>query len=56
MPRSIEEAVFNAKLTDLDIIEIRQSALTTAEVAKKYQVTRRTIYLIQKRLSWAHIS
>lgn len=44
-----------AKLTEDQVREIKQSNLTQAELAKKYNVDRKVIYSIRKNLNWKHV-
>lgn len=44
-----------AKLTELDVSDIRASCLTDKEIAGKYQVTPGHVYSIRTRRSWRHI-
>lgn len=44
-----------SKLTEKDIIEIRNSTLKPTELALKYKVTYRNIYNIINRKTWKHL-
>lgn len=45
----------NAKLTANDVLEIRASTETPADLARRYGVSRSTIVNIIKRNSWQHV-
>jgi len=45
----------NAKLTEVQVLEIRASTETPAKLGKKYGVTRENIYQIISRKRWAEI-
>jgi hypothetical protein len=49
------ERHWNAKLTAPDIIAIRASALTAAQLAERFGVTDTMIRLIRQRRNWRHI-
>lgn len=44
-----------AKLTDEEVLEIRESTASVVELAAKYRVTRTTITDVQRRRIWTHI-
>jgi hypothetical protein len=44
-----------AKLKEVDVLEIRLLGGSTSALARKYGVTRRTIYQVLHRESWKHI-
>ena len=44
-----------AKLTEVQVIEILKSNLTTNELAEKFGVTNGAISLIRKRKNWKHL-
>jgi hypothetical protein len=46
----------SSKLTEDDVREIRSSAGSSYEIAKKYGVSAVTIQLIRKRATWAHVA
>lgn len=50
------EKHYNAKLTSVDVIEIRQSGLTPVELSTKYNVSRGTIHFILNNINWKHVS
>lgn len=45
----------HAKLTDEDVIAIRQASGTHNEIAAQYGVARPTISMIRKRKTWKHL-
>lgn len=49
------ERNWQAKLTEDDVRKIRKSILPTKELVKIYNVHRRQIYRIKRRLQWKHI-
>lgn len=44
-----------AKLTNADVITIRQSSDRLSDLARKFHVTPQSIFCIQKRKTWKHI-
>lgn len=50
------ESHWNSRLTDEQVIMIFKSKLSSAKLAKKYNVVPQTINCIRKRLSWTHIT
>ena len=44
-----------SKLNEQDVLEIRKSLLSIEELAKKYGVTKHTVFNIKNRFSWKHI-
>ena len=46
----------NAKLTELQVIEIKQSVLSSNFLAKKYKVGKTTILRIKKGVTWTHLN
>lgn len=44
-----------AKLTDKDVLEIRESKMTPLEISLQYNVKREQIYKILRRERWKHI-
>lgn len=45
----------NAKLTEADVLAIRQSELSGRKLAARYGVDQSVIYSIKKRTTWRHI-
>jgi hypothetical protein len=45
----------NAKLSNKDVVEIREARGTFKSIGKRYGVTRQMIALIKKRKSWSHV-
>jgi hypothetical protein len=43
------------KLTKYQVLEIRASDLGCTELGKRYNLDRRTIYTIKKRITWKHL-
>lgn len=52
-PRGSRNA--NSRLTMENVLEIRNSTMSAYQLAKKFNVTPRSIYLVMKRQSWSHI-
>lgn len=50
------EAHRNAKLTEERVREARASSATTAELAARFGVARRTLRLARRGETWAHVS
>jgi hypothetical protein len=46
---------FGTKLTELDVLEIREFKGTQQEIADTYGVTRELVSLIKRRKIWTHI-
>jgi hypothetical protein len=46
----------NAKLTELQVIEIKQSVLSSNFLAKKYKVGKTTILRIKNGVTWTHLN
>lgn len=44
-----------AKLKEQQVLEIRASKLTPAQLSKKYKIARETIYQILNRRTWTHL-
>lgn len=49
------ESSGQSKLTELDVIDIREATIPMMDLALKYKVTPTTIRRIKSRESWAHI-
>jgi hypothetical protein len=49
------ESHHNSKLTEKDVIDIRNSSLSNKELSKIYPVNYKTISKIKLRLRWKHI-
>jgi hypothetical protein len=43
------------KLTSQDVIEIRQSSIGGSEIARQYNISRRSVWEIRQRVTWKHI-
>jgi len=57
---SVEKALYtpiraNHKLTKAQVFEIRQSALSTAEVAAVFRVNKSHIHRIRNNIQWKHV-
>ena len=50
------ERTHHVKLTAHDIVEIRNSKLPQADIAKRYGVTQAAISLVVVRKNWKHIA
>lgn len=50
------ESNSKSKLSELQVIEIRQSDLSSYKLADAYNVTRQNIREIQRRKTWKHIA
>lgn len=44
------------KLTDEDVVKIRQDNRTLREIAAEYRVTEQNVWCIQKRKTWKHVA
>lgn len=44
-----------ARLTDDEVLAIRQSALGAQEIAKIFNISWRTVYNIRNRETWRHL-
>lgn len=49
------ERQHSAKLNRADVVEIRNSGLSQASLARKYGVTHRAIMKVRKRITWKHV-
>ena len=51
----VEGLVIQAKLTEKDIKNIRESKLNMRQLAEKYSINKTTIWNIIHRNSWRHV-
>lgn len=46
----------NRKITELDVIEIRKSILTTSGLARRFKINAGTVWRIKRGKSWNHVT
>jgi hypothetical protein len=51
----VGQANANSKLTEEQVVAIRESLLSQNKLAAKYGMSRRHIFRIKNRLSWSHV-
>jgi hypothetical protein len=49
------EKCHSAKLTEKDVLEIRASDYDAEYLAKKYNISKNTIWYVKRRATWTHI-
>jgi hypothetical protein len=49
------ERAGSSKLTEAQVRAIRASSDTSSQIVKRYGITSRMVWLIRKRLAWAHV-
>lgn len=52
---AVGERIGNSKLKNKDVANIRKRILSVKKYAEQYNVSQRTIYLIQTNKTWKHI-
>src|SRR6266705_5344995 len=55
MPTPHGESAYCAKLSKIQVLEIRNSSLTVGQLARKYGVSYGAVYKIVNGLSWKHL-